>query len=99
MGVKKVFWTPDAERTFDNVIDFILVKWTGKEVKKFTTATTKVIKQMAKNPEIFVSSESQQIRKAVITKHNSLYYQVKKDSIHLLIFWDNRKDPEYNIYK
>ena len=99
MGVKKVFWTPDAERTFDNVIDFILVKWTGKEVKKFTAATTKVIKQMAKNPEMFVSSESQQIRKAVITKHNSLYYQVKKDSIHLLIFWDNRKDPEYNIHK
>jgi plasmid stabilization system protein ParE len=99
MGVKKVFWTPDAERTFGNIIDFILVKWTGKEVKKFTAATTKVIKQMAKNPEMFVSSESQQIRKAVITKHNSLYYQVKKDSIHLLIFWDNRKDPEYNIHK
>jgi hypothetical protein len=54
---------------------------------------------MAKNPEMFLSSESQQIRKSVITKYNSLYYQVKKDSIHLLIFWDNRKDPEYNIYK
>jgi plasmid stabilization system protein ParE len=99
MGVKKVFWTPDAERTFSNVIDFILVKWTGKEVKKFTSATQKTVIQIAKTPEMFVSSEHKHIRKAVITKHNSLYYQVKKDSIHLLIFWDNRKNPEYNIYK
>ncbi len=78
MGVKKVFWTPDAERTFGNVIDFILVQWTGKEVKKFTAATKKVVTQIAKNPKMFVSSESKHIRKAVITKHNSLYYQVKK---------------------
>ncbi|MFM7021959.1 MAG: type II toxin-antitoxin system RelE/ParE family toxin [Flavobacteriales bacterium] len=98
MGLK-VFWTPDAERSFGNVIDFILIKWTGKEVKKFTSATKKTIQQISKNPEMFVSSRHEKIRKAVITKHNSLYYRVEKNSVHLLIFWDNRKNPEYNIYK
>jgi len=36
------------------------------------------------------------MRKAVITKHNSLIYHVNEDAeqIELYTFWDNREDPK-----
>jgi hypothetical protein len=41
------------------------------------------------------SRKKKNVRKGLITKHNTLYYRIKprKKELELIIFWDNRKDP------
>lgn len=33
----KIYWTPSAQHTFSDEIDFILLKWNEPEVVKFIT--------------------------------------------------------------
>jgi len=77
------------------IADFILQKWSLKEVKKFTSITSSTILAIAKNPELFAASKhKKEIRKGFITKHTSLLYRIKADKIELVYFWDNRQDPQ-----
>jgi len=39
-----------------------------------------------------------QIRKAYISANISLYYHIKPDSIELLYFWNNRRNPADNPF-
>ena len=98
MGLK-IVWTPDAEKSFSNIIDFIEAKWTGKEVNKFVSTFNNAVNQISITPEMFPASSQKNILKAVLTKQNSLFYQVRKNEIVILIIWDNRQNPKHNIYK
>ena len=42
------------------------------------------------------SRKKKNVRKGFVTKHNTLYYRVRprKKELQLLLFWDNRQDPE-----
>ena len=96
----KVRWTLEAEETFEDIISYLLENWTEQEIRKFVRKTQKVIKQIEKNPYQFKASASNQVRKSIITKHNSLFYYVNtlNGVIELYAFWDNRKDPSGNSY-
>ena len=64
---------------------------------QFSKKTEIVIQAIQKNPGIFsCSSAHKNIRRAIIDKNNSLFYQVDKKNrkIYLLTFFDNRQNPE-----
>lgn len=79
----------------------LIIKWTEKEVQNFVQKSLKVIDQIQKNPYQFKSSRFHSIRKATITKHNSLFYFVNEANkfIELYTFWDNRQNPNKNKNK
>lgn len=92
----KARWSLEAEETFDAVIEYLENNWTEKEVRNFVLKSNKVIGQIEKNPFQFKTSNFHKIRKAFVTKHNSLFYYVneQEELIELFSFWDNRKDPK-----
>ncbi len=89
-------WTDEAEYTFDEIIENLERNWTEKEIQNFVRKAHKVISQIEINPYQFKASCFHEIRKAFITKHNSLFYFVNEEKgiIELYAFWDNRKDPQ-----
>lgn len=89
-----VKWSSDAEDTYDQVIFYLLRNWTARDADKFEERVSAVISNISKNPYIFKSISIKKIRKATVTKHNSLYYFIRKDEIVLAYFWDNRQDPK-----
>jgi plasmid stabilization system protein ParE len=91
----EIKWTPEAEKSFDAIISYLEEKWTEKEVKKFVQKTFKILSHIKINPEQFQSSKVNNVRKALITKHNSLFYYINEESkiIELYSFWDNRQNP------
>lgn len=92
----KVFWTPQARHTYFKVLDHLEKAWTEKEIRNFINKVDILLDQIKQNPEMFEeSSKKRNVRKGLITKHNTLYYRVspKKMEIQLLVFWDNRQDP------
>lgn len=94
MALRKVFWTPKAIESFEYTIEYIQEEWTDKEVKKFVSKVFKTINQIEKNPTMFVGSEQVNVRKAVVTKHNTIFYRIQTERIELLFIWDNRQDPK-----
>ncbi len=46
------------------------------------------------------SRKKKKVRKALITKHNTLYYRIKpsKTELELITFWDNRQNPNKLTY-
>lgn len=92
----EVRWTKEAEDTFAEIVDYLDTRWTEKEIKFFVHETQKVIGQIEKNPYQFKASRVNEVRKAFITKHTSLFYGVNGEEqiIVLYAFWDNRRDPE-----
>jgi len=98
----KVIWSAQAKITFLNVLDYLNKIWTIKEIIQFNRRTEITITAIQKNPGIFPASiKNKKIRKAVVDKNNSFYYQIDyyQQEIHLLTFFDSRQDPKKLMFK
>ncbi len=91
--VKPVFWTHEAEKTFNTIIVYLQEKWSEKEVSNFLYLTENVIELISRYPAIFRKTNETGMREALITKHQLIIYQEYEERIDLLVFWDTRKDP------
>ena len=91
---KEIKWTPAAEDTFEKIINYLRLKWTEREVINFINSSNKIIFYISENAQMFRQSKKQNIREAVVTKHNLLLYRIKPKHIELLVFWDTRKNPK-----
>jgi len=90
-------WTPTARRTYFKVISYLYEDWSKKEVKSFIDEVESVLQQISETPYMFEAGRKKKnIRKALVTKHNQLYYRVKsrKKEIELITFWDTRQDTQ-----
>lgn len=92
-----VIWSAKAKITFFKVLDYLDKNWTKKEILQFHLRTELVLNAIKRNPGIFpVSSTHKNIRKAIVDKNNSFFYQVDKyhKKIYVLTFFDNRQNPD-----
>lgn len=93
----EVIWSKRAKQDYLNVLEYLHKNWGIKEVRGFVRKTEEAIRTITTNPKSFVaSSKRKNVHKGFVSKHNSLFYQVKyrKKQIILLTFWDNRQNPE-----
>ncbi len=96
----QIVWTNKSEETFDEINAYLLKKFTQKEVDDFVLKTYEVLEIIKTHPKIYPLSgirKYRSARKAVIHPHSTLYYRISdKNTITLITFWDNRKNPEEN---
>ncbi|QQL48876.1 type II toxin-antitoxin system RelE/ParE family toxin [Mucilaginibacter ginkgonis] len=97
MGLK-IEWSPRAEFTYNNILLYLELNWSANDVDNFMDRTDMFLKAISEQPDAFPQSKISQVRKAVITKQNSLFYSVRKSGIYLITFWDNRMSPDKNPY-
>ena len=65
----------------------------GKNCSRIYRGCGGVIELIKIQPEIYPLSNYQDIRKVVIRKQISLFYEVKGQSILLIRFWNNYQNP------
>lgn len=90
-----IIWSEKAKYSFAGILDFLECTWGVQQVQNFYLLTEKMLHQIQENLYQFRSSDKRKnIRKGVIHKNVSLYYQVKEKSeeIILLFFFDNRSN-------
>ncbi len=55
----------------------------------------KTLELISINPELFPRTKRKKnVRRALITKHNTIYYRTNKKIIEVLSFFSNRKNPD-----
>ena len=89
-----VVWSPKALRSYSQVLEYLQENWTEKEKLNFINRTELVLFNISQNPSLYPYLATHIAYKAIITKQVSLLYHLKGTSVELLMFWDNRQNPD-----
>ncbi len=90
----KIQWTEHALSELKETLEYLEINWTEKELRTFSAKLDHTIELISKMPEIFPESiERKNIRKAVVEKHNNLYYRINKNSIEVVSLFSIKKNP------
>lgn len=86
-----VIWTPNAIETSDQIKDYLLWKFTEREVTNFYELLFSFEQRVVIFPELYpFSPENPDIRRAVLSKPLSVFYSKIADKIFILAVLDNR---------
>ena len=89
----KIFWSDEAQDNLRGIISYLESEWSEKELISFKKKLSRQLDLIAKNPRIFPVSEVQpRLRKAVLSKHTTIFYEVSSYEIHLAYIYSNRMD-------
>lgn len=92
-------WTSKAQDSFTEIVKYLHENWSNKEIDNFVFKVQKKLNVISINPKLFQKSDKKSIHRVVITRHTSLYYRILNSEIHLLLFFDNRKNPKSRKYE
>jgi plasmid stabilization system protein ParE len=90
----KTIWTAEAKYTFYNNRNYLLHKWSYETSRKFVENALHTINLLIKNPNLGKYNMALKCNVVLISKHISLHYEISNDCIVLIIFWDNRQNPQ-----
>lgn len=92
-----IVYTPRAQLTLIACYNFVLENWGEKYADEFIFKIESILIKISEQPYIFRSTViGDDVRIALVVKHVSLVYEIRKDKIILLFFWDNRQDPVFS---
>ena len=96
----RVIWSPLAEKDLDEILNYLIINWNTHTTIKFLDKIEKVITQILKNPNQFpLVNKGLEIRKCVVTKHNTLFYRSHDNIIHILRLYDVRQNPDKLMFE
>ena len=92
--LKKVIWSPAAENDIETILDYLQLNWNERIINRFINKVDDNVSLILEEPKIFpIINQELQIRKSVISKHNTLYYRVKEETLEIIRLFDSRQDP------
>jgi len=91
---KKIVWSPLAATDFEKILSYLNESWNKQVALKFIEEIEILVLKIAEQPKQYpLANKKLKVRKCVISKHNTLFYRVSKDSIELLRIFDTRQNP------
>jgi plasmid stabilization system protein ParE len=90
----KIIWTNFAEQSLYEILDFYLIQ---NKNNIFSKKLYNEIKNAVQILEDYPLSGKQSLfynYRELILERNSVFYNVTKDNIEILMVWDNRRNPE-----
>ena len=79
----------------EEILDYLHNKWTDKEVNNFKKKLSHQIDLIIQNPFMFPSSiHKNNLRKAVLSKQTTIFYEIIDKVIFLAYIHVNKKDIE-----
>ena len=91
----KIVWTEHALSELNQTISYLEENWTERELKNFVKKLDHTIELISKSSKLFPASlEKHGIRKAVIEKHNNLYYRERNEQIEIISLFSVLQNPK-----
>jgi len=91
----KLIWTEEAVNNLEGILDYLNQNWTKKEASNFKLKLHKQLDLIVQNPFIFPRSfHHSRLRKAVLSKQTSIFYEVKDNIIYLAYLFVNHMNIE-----
>lgn len=91
----KIFWTDEAINNLEDTIDYLNNRWTQREIDNFKNRLSKQIGLIQQNPSLFpISQYNSRLRKAVLSKQTTIFFEVTGQIIYLVYLFNNKQDIE-----
>ena len=92
---KEIFLTAIAESNYEAITDYVFEKFGPIVTNNFIERFWEACLLISDTPEIYpFANKTKQIRKCVVSKHNTIYFKEYTDVIRVLVVFDNHQDPE-----
>lgn len=89
----KLFWTKEAINNLEEILDYLISNWTEKEVSMFKKKRSKQLDLIQQFPKMFPKSTIHpNLRKAVLSRQTTIYYELDGNMIYLVYLFVNAKD-------
>lgn len=89
-----VNWSPESKSEYAELLKMLERDFGLESALKFMDKTDDVVLTVSTFPESGSLSSRENVRKFVISKQVTLYYEIQDDIIELLHFWDSRQNPD-----
>ncbi len=89
----EIVWLPKAAKRYNEIIEWLRLNWSDKEIASFIARTKIVLDMISTNPSLYRKSGKENVHEAIITKHNLLLYRKKRNKVELMTFFDTRQNP------
>ncbi|TKB96581.1 type II toxin-antitoxin system RelE/ParE family toxin [Pedobacter cryotolerans] len=90
----EIVWSDFALNELEKTITYLEENWTEKELKTLALRLESILILISENPFLFQASDvKKDLRRAIILKHNTLYYRLKNNKIEIISFFSNRQNP------
>jgi plasmid stabilization system protein ParE len=91
---RKIIWSPKAQKDYAGIIDYLLQRWTLKEVQQFVDQVENMFSILRKGNVEFKKIKNGKLHVAVISKQISVYYRIQSSKrVEIVRIWDNRQKP------
>jgi len=91
-SISKVVWSEEATENLKKIIQFLKENWTEKEIRKFAKKLEKQISIIKSQPHSFPKANNFDVRRSVMTKQTSIYYNIHQDTLQIVSIFDNRQN-------
>ncbi len=89
----RIRWTQQAIENLESILDYLAKNWSQKETDNFKSKLRSQLKILLRNPKIFpVSEYNPRLRKAVLSKQTTIFYELKDDHIIIVYLFANKMD-------
>ena len=91
----KIRYSKNALKTLQEIIEFLESKWTDKEIQNLNNDFEKFIQSLDDRIISYPKINSKDnLRFALIGKKQvKVFFELHDDSVEILLFWANKKDP------
>ena len=97
--MRKDIWTEIASKQYEQNIEYLLTNWSEKDALNFIEHLESILYDLKTGAVDYGFTEKDNVRKCVICKQISMFYQINQDNdIELLSFWNNYQDDLNNPY-
>ena len=88
-----IFWTDEAINNLEIILNYLINRWTQREITDFKRKLTRQIHIIEQNPNLFpISQYNPKLRKAVLSKQTTIFYSVSGQIIYLVYLFNNKQD-------
>lgn len=89
----KLFWSRESISNLESILSYLESEWTDREIASFKRKLSKQLELIEKNPRLFPVSDVQpRLRKAVLSKQTTIFYELKEYEIHIAYLFSNKMD-------
>lgn len=93
----KILWTPQAEKGYDDIINYLADQWTDREIRSFIQETRQFLDLLSRNPHLLQPSLTRKnVYRGPINPLTIVTYRIKpqKKVIELLNVRGARQMPK-----
>ena len=88
----KLFWTEEVINNLEEILDYLVQNWSQKELDDFKSRLKKHLEFIQRFPLMFpVSNYSPRLRKAVLSKQTTVFFEIKNEMIVIAYLFANKK--------